>query len=172
MIPGDHPVVHSEDDVRQGQIIMARGWQVFEHSSPVVREVTGCASLERRKPGHRLGGVRPDECPDDLERVAGHHSPRTVRAIETLRDGALAADDRNRIRGEKGIAAERRASRGAVEKKKVRKAAQPLAAAHRVRGWDKRLDADRPALLTHRNHRRRSRRSQGNRATVGAPAVG
>ena len=70
MVPGQHPVVDAEDDVRHAEVFVVRRRQAFEDSSPVVREVAGGASLEWREPRQRSRRKRRQQPPEDVEGIA------------------------------------------------------------------------------------------------------
>ena len=142
VIPRQHPVVDAEDDVRYAQVFVAGRREMFVDASPVVREVTGGASLERRKLRQRAGGKRREQRPQRIQRVAAGD-----RRAVALHVRALAADDGHRISGQKGIPAEPRAPRGAVEKQAVRQIAELFTAADRVRQRDQFLDQRHEAAI-------------------------
>ena len=57
VIPRDDPVVQTEDEIRQPEIVVARRRESLEGQTPVVGDVTCGTSLKRRQAGHRFGRV-------------------------------------------------------------------------------------------------------------------
>src|SRR5262245_29913972 len=69
VIPGQHPVVDAEHDVRQGEIVVARRRQTLERETPVVGDVAGSTALERRQPGTWRGAERSEPRAHLVERA-------------------------------------------------------------------------------------------------------
>ena len=70
MIPREYPVVETDDEVGQSQIVVSRRRKTFERQAPVVRDISGSAALKRRQARHGLGRVRSHELTQCNEPVA------------------------------------------------------------------------------------------------------
>jgi hypothetical protein len=51
MIPGDHPIVDTDDRIRQREVVVTILRDTLEHAPPVVGKEAGGAALERRQAG-------------------------------------------------------------------------------------------------------------------------
>ena len=122
VIPGDHPVVDAQHRVGQREVVVAARRQTLEHAAPVVGEIAGCATLKRRQSVENVASMRTQQRRDLRERIA--FGARDAPSSCDLSARALAHDDGDGIGGEKGVAAEARARRRAVEKQPVRQSRQ------------------------------------------------
>jgi hypothetical protein len=113
---------------------MAGLWKALENAPPVVGQVTGHPALKRGEPWHSFASVRCQQPANDDERVGGNDPLGTVRKIEALSSRAFAPHDREWIRSQEGIAAERRPPDGAVEEDSVGQPGKQLAATDRIGG--------------------------------------
>ena len=68
MIPGQHPVVETDDDVVEREVVVARRRQPLERQAPVVADVAGRTALKRRQAVDRLGAMRREQLRASRER--------------------------------------------------------------------------------------------------------
>ena len=145
MVPGDHPVIQTEHQIRNRQIIISRDRKPLEQRPPIVSDVPGQTSLKGRQSGDRLHRGTRQIRAGRTQCVAGDPVPGRVRPPSYLGRGAFASDDEDGVGGEKGVLRVGVLRGRAVEEQQVGKIEKAAADFGGIRRFAQRLDQRRKA---------------------------
>jgi hypothetical protein len=121
MIPGDHPVIQAEHDVRDAKIIETGARKPLEYRAPVIADVACKAALKWRQPLNRIDWFRRQEASRDAQGVARNRGPFARRRPPYFCNLTLAPDYAGRIGSEEGVVGVWVVRGRAVEKQHVGK---------------------------------------------------
>ena len=119
MVPGDDPVVKSQHQVRQREVVEPGRRQPLERTAEIVGDEPGQPALKGRQPGHRFGAV----CREQIARLL--QRPHTLPL-------SLAPQHRRRGGHQVGVPAQPLGVRGAIQQQQVRLAQQPGTGLNRI----------------------------------------
>ena len=98
VVPGNHPVIKTQDHIGHSQIVVARYRQAFQDGPPVVADVARNATLKWRNSGNQRERRVWKQAPRYRQRVVRGAGPAAL-TVSHLGVPALTAYQRDRVCG-------------------------------------------------------------------------
>ncbi len=99
VIPRYDPVIESQDDIADAQVVVAGAGKALQHRGPIVTDIAGETPLKGRELGDR-SLLERQETAGYAQRITGYGTPEGIASITSFCPVSLATDHGDGIRGQ------------------------------------------------------------------------